>query len=430
MVIHILADIIHFLTFFVVCDMFFCFKRKKFECKWLIVILNSIVVVGLSTFVYIYDNYYIEMLIYILAIILGLLFYYIEKKHILVVTAIWTIFTISMINTMVAVLFDMFTKIFRINADFLSNLAMTFLSLVLIYVVGRIYKKYTSATLKTIGIPNMIGFTILLIIDTFVVTAITVLHTQIDLLQTKTTYFVAIILVIIGIFIQLASVILLFTQRNVYKEKEEITDKHLNEQTLHYEYLENRERETKKFRHDLRSHMELISHLAKSREYDKIDEYIEQMHERIDTFGNVITVHNSIVDAIINQYYTRAEQSGITMEVKGRFPLDCNIDTYDLCTIFSNVLSNALEAARETEEKYIFVECGYTDKSIIIIVKNSFDVQTKNGNAQWRTRKGNTDYHGYGLENIQDSVERYNGVFDIETDDKMFTVKILFRNRK
>lgn len=429
MVIHILADVIHFLTIFVVCDIIFGFNRK-FEHKWIMSILNSVIAVGMSVFVYMYDNYFIETLIYILTIVSLLYIYYNEAIYTFVVTTIWTIFALSMIDTMVFVLFDMLMRILGVNADFISNLAVAFVSITLIYVVGRIYRKYSSSALKKVGIPNLIGFTILLIIDTFVVTAITVMNTEVDLLQAKNMYFVAIVLVILGIFIQLASVILLFTQRNVYKEKEELTDKYLNEQKHHYEYLENREIETKKFRHDLRSHMELISNLAKNHEYDKIDEYIEQMHERIDTFGNVITVQNSIVDAIINQYYARAEQSGVTMEVKGRFPVDCNIDTYDLCTIFSNVLSNALEAAQETEEKYISVECGYTDKSIIIIVKNSFDTQTKSGNAQWKTRKGNTDYHGYGLENIKDSVERYNGVFDIETDDNMFNVKILFSNRK
>ena len=430
MVFYILGDVIHFLTIFVVFDMFFGFKRKKIEHKWIMSILGSFVVVGMSVFIYMYNNHFVETLIYMLTIILLLCFFYKEAIYNIVVTTIWAIFAMSMINTMTAVFFDMCMKILGVNADFLSYLAMTFLSMVLIYIVGRIYRKYTSATLKKVGIPHMVGFTILLIIDTFVVTAIIVMNTEINWLQIKTTYFAAIILVIIGIFIQLASVILLFTQRNVYKEKEELTDKYLNEQKNHYEYLENREIETKKFRHDLRSHMELISNLAKNHEYDKIDEYIEQMHERIDTFGNLITVQNSIVDAIVNQYYARAEQSGVTMEVKGRFPMDCNIDTYDLCTIFSNVLSNALEAALETEEKYISVECGYTEKSIIIIVKNSFDAQTKSGNTQWRTRKGNTDYHGYGLENIKDSVERYNGVFDIETDGNMFNLKILFSNRK
>lgn len=430
MVINILADVIHFLTIFVVCDMFFGFRRKKYEHKWIMLLLNNILVAGMSAFVYMYNNYFMITLLYMLTIMLLLFRYYEEAKHTIFVTAIWTMFALSMLDTMVSVLFDMFMKILGVNTDFLSYLPMTIISMAFIYVVGRIYRKCASATLKKVGLKNLVGFSILLAIDTVVVTIITVMNTELEVLKYKNIYLLAIILVIIGIFIQLASVILLFTQRNVYKEKEELTDKYLNEQKHHYEYLENREIETKKFRHDLRSHMELISNLAKNHEYDKIDEYIEQMHERIDTFGNVITVQNSIVDAIINQYYARAEQSGVIMEVKGRFPVDCNIDTYDLCTIFSNVLSNALEAAKETEEKYISVECGYTDKSIIIIVKNSFDNQTKNGNTQWRTRKGNTDYHGYGLENIKDSVERYNGVFDIETDDNMFNVKILFSNRK
>lgn len=412
------------------CDSFFGFEKRKYEHKKILLSVIGIVMGVISAYINLYDNDTFEMGLYVVSLLILICVLYKERFWVLAIVSIWMIFVLAMIDIMISVLFDVTMKLFDINGGMISNLVISLTSLILVYCVGKIYKRNTSVGIVSMGLSNIFWYSILMIADAFVVTGITFVRIDMYVTKYRSMYLLAVVFVIIGIFIQLASVILLFTQRNVYKEKEELTDKYLNEQTLHYEYLENRERETKKFRHDLRSHMELISHLAKSREYDKIDEYIEQMHERIDTFGNVITVHNSIVDAIINQYYTRAEQSGITMEVKGRFPLDCNIDTYDLCTIFSNVLSNALEAARETEEKYIFVECGYTDKSIIIIVKNSFDVQTKNGNAQWRTRKGNTDYHGYGLENIQDSVERYNGVFDIETDDKMFTVKILFRNRK
>ncbi len=426
----VLVDVIHFLTIVIACEMFFAFDKRVFKCKWLMLALDGIVVPVLSVFIYTYNNDFIETVVYFLIVILLLYIAYRETLHTIVITAIWIIFALSMIEMMAVALFNILMKIIGIDAFSLSDLAMVIITMGLIYIVGNAYRKSASTMMRKIGLTNLVGVTILLVVDSFVVTAITVLHTELEVLKYKNIYLLAIVFVIIGIFIQLASVILLFTQRNVYKEKEELTDKYLNEQKNHYEYLENREIETKKFRHDLRSHMELISNLAKNHEYDKIDEYIEQMHERIDTFGNLITVQNSIVDAIINQYYARAEQSGVTMEVKGRFPMDCNINTYDLCTIFSNVLSNALEAALETEEKYISVECGYTDKSIIIIVKNSFDSQTKSGNAQWRTRKGNTDYHGYGLENIKDSVERYNGVFDIETDDNMFNVKILFSNRK
>ena len=257
--------------------------------------------------------------------------------------------------------------------------------------------------------------------------SISIIITESNILRNNNIYLLAVVFVIIGIFIQLASVILLFTQRNVYKEKEELADKYLNEQRNHYEYLENRETETKKFRHDLRSHMEMILNFAKSGEYSKIDKYLEQMQMKIDTFGNVVTVQNGIVDAIINQYYVKAGQNGVTMEVSGRFPVDCSIEAYDLCTIFSYVLSNALEAACETEEKYISVECGFTDRNIIIVVKNSYNTELHTGGLT-RSRKANKDYHGYGLENIKDSVEKYSGFFDIDTDGNIFILKILFNN--
>ena len=352
---------------------------------------------------------------------------YKEKIYSIVIITIWMLFALAMIDKMAFILFDIIMELFHTNADIVSNLVVSIFTLVLIYVVGRIYKKNISSTLNNIGVANLIVFTILLAVDTFVVAA---MMTNVDLYtdNRRKLYFILIVFVIIGIFIQLAAVILLFTQRNVYKEKKELTDRYLNEQKNHYEYLENREKETRKFRHDLKSHMELISNLAKERQYERMNAYLEQMDIKIDGFGKMVTVQNGIVDAIINQYYAKAGQCGVSMEVKGRFPVDCTIDAFDLCTIFSNVLSNALEAAVETEEKYISVECAYTDVAIMIIVRNSYKPDATNGGGQWRTRKSDLDYHGYGLENIKDSVKKYKGDLDIETKDNIFNLRILFQN--
>ena len=172
--------------------------------------------------------------------------------------------------------------------------------------------------------------------------------------------------------------------------------------------------------------MDLIANLARNREYDKIEDYLEQINLKVDTFGNIVTVHNAIVDAIINQYYMKAMQSGVKLTVEGRFPVDCAIDTYDLCTIFSNILSNAYEAAVETEDKLVSLVCGYTERSIIIVVKNSCNSGGATGGTIWKTKKNNADYHGYGLENISDSVKKYDGIFDIEIIDNVCILKIAF----
>jgi len=354
---------------------------------------------------------------------------YNEKIYHTIVVIMGIVFASSMIDEMSVILVDILMQLFNLKDIGIDDLISSCVSIALIYVVGRIYRKNTSSNLQTIGVANLIGFTVLLAVDTFVVVAIiTQPNFDLYLEDKKVLYLISIVLVIIGIFVQLASVILLFTQRNVYKEKKALTDKYLDEQKNHYEYLENREKETKKFRHDLGNHMEMISNLAKTRQYDRIDAYLEQMHIKINDFGNLVTVHNGIVDAIINQYYAKAQECGVNMEVRGRFPVDCAIDAFDLCTIFSNVLSNALEATQKTEEKRITVECAYTDMSIMIIVTNSYKPEASNGSAPWRTRKSNSDYHGYGLENIKDSVKKYKGDLDIETEDNIFILRILFKN--
>lgn len=425
--VYLLTDYIHFAKLIVLCNMFFVLPKRKVKHNGLLYLFVALVIAATSVFIFFYDNDFIEILLYTLVIFGMACTLYREKLFNVVVATTGMVFAASMIDEMTTILVDVLMELFKINGAAISNLVASILSLVLIYVVGIIYRKNGAPLLKNIGATNIIGFIILLAIDVMVVTIISIMNTELEVLRYKNLYLLALVFVIIGIFIQLASVILLFTQRNVYKEKEELTYKYLNEQKDHYEYLENREKETRKFRHDLRSHMEMISGLAKEQQYDRMNAYLAQMDIRIEDFGNVVTVQNGIVDAIINQYYARAQECGVTMEVKGRFPVDCTIDDFDLCTIFSNVLSNALEAARDTADKYISVECVYTEMVIMIIVSNSYRPDTIKA-GQLRTRKLDLDYHGYGLENIKDSVKKYKGDLDIETKENMFILRILFQN--
>ena len=426
--IYVLADVIHFIKFLVVCNLFFALRKREFSNNRIMLFIAGFVMAFVSAIIYIYNNHIVEMLIYVTVMVLLMYMLFREKIRSIVIVVIWMISALSMVDIMVSVLFDISMDLLKLNGESISNLVVSLISLTIVYVVGRVYRKNTSSSMQNIGVINLIGFTILLAVDTVVVTVIAVMNVELNLEKNRNIYLLSIVFAIIGIFIQLAAVILLFTQRNVYKEKDALTDKYLNEQKSHYEYLENREKETKKFRHDLRSHMEVISNLANNHEYERMNSYLEKMHMKIDTFGNIVTVQNGIVDAIINQYYTKAQHSDVKMEVKGRFPTDCTIDAYDLCTMFSNILSNAYEAAIDTEEKYISLECRYNDKNIIILIKNSFNGEVRNGSSQWKTRKEDTDYHGYGLENIKDSVKKYNGVFDIDTKEGMFILTILFNN--
>lgn len=424
----VLADVIHGVTVLMACTMFFSFSRRQNHRRGLL-FCAGFVLCTVSVMIYFFNDDIWETFVYILAMLLIVFVLYAEKIHNIVIVTVWVIFAISVINIMTTIFVDIVALLICPISKSMVNLVVSLISFSFIYVLGRIYKKSTSEALKSIGAGNLVGFTILLMADFFVASAI-VIGVEMYEENIRNIYLLAVAFIIIGIFIQLAAVIILLAQRNVHKEKEQILNAYLNEQKNHYEYLENREKETKKFRHDLRNHMDMITNLAQNQEYDRIGNYLEQMNMKIDTFGTVVTVHNGIVDAIISQYYVKAKQNGVDIKVEGKFPVDCTIDAYDLCTIFSNILSNAYEAAMESEDKFISLVCGYTERNIIIVIKNSCNGEPPAGGIMWKTRKTNADYHGYGLENVKDSVKKYNGIFDIEINGKMCTLKILFNHKE
>ena len=303
---YVLTDIVHYFNILLVCGIFFSFQRRYFGhkrvCNQLAFLLSMVVVSVMSAVVYMYDNDLVEVITYFFVMVILVGIFYREKINSLVVVTLWILFALSMFDVLLYILCDIIFRLIFGCDLYVSNLIASILSLLIIIVIGKVYKKNNETNLQTIGFTNLFAFTVLLVVDIFVVSVIAKQpFVESNISDKRNLYLLAVVFVIIGILIQLVAVISLFTQRNVHKEKEQILRAYLEEQKNHYEYLENREKETKKFRHDLRSHMELISNLVRSHEYEKIDNYIEQMHLEIDKFGNVVTVHNGIVDAIINQ---------------------------------------------------------------------------------------------------------------------------------
>ncbi len=236
---------------------------------------------------------------------------------------------------------------------------------------------------------------------------------------------IILIVALVCLVVQIIIIIRFMKQRNGYKEKEALIEKYLKEQNEHYEYLVKRECETRRFREDMSKHVRKLSELLAKKQYEEFDKYLDTVDMELHSFGNMVTVNNGIVDAILNRYYAQAKDCGVTMTVKGRMPDECYIDAYDLCCVFTNVISNALEAALDSAEKVMTIDCRYTPKNIIIVARNSYKGKRSVENGKIKTRKSDMNYHGLGMENIRDSVAKYNGTVDIEVRGHEFIMTVL-----
>ncbi len=419
----VLGDILHISKIILICSLFFEFDRRNGKYQKIRILVVTLMMFCVSVYIYKSNNVKLNAIVYLLSVIIIIINLYKEKISKIILFSVWIIFIVSILDVMSEMLIYSLGSILKLELENIEILLMSILSLFFVLFLGVFFKNKSNVSIKDINIKNLIMFTLLAIADAIIVVLMG------RFIEMRYSDNVALIfmfcMVVFGMFFQLAIVIMLFVQKNMYMEEKQLTQKYLNEQKNHYEYLEIREKETKKFRHDMKSHMQTLSSLIRDKNFAEADLYFNQINEKVERLGNLITVHNGIVDAIINQYYSMAQQKNIDMQVSGRFPVNCGIDAYDLCTVFSNILSNAIESAEKAEEKKIFLSCRYTDNKIIVVAKNTFKDISRLTDGRFKTSKQDLNYHGFGLENVSDCVKKNNGMLNIEIDDNQFIITVM-----
>ncbi len=314
-----------------------------------------------------------------------------------------------------------------ISDDWASVVAQLVLLLIMIALYRHIQEKYP-AELKNIPLKYLAIFMVVLAADCISLTYwgeyILENPQNNDMRLCLATY----VLMGIGVFVQLGLLIALYFSRNAYRTQQAMAKRYLEEQVAHYKYLSEREQNTRRFRHDFKSHMAMAKQLYLDGKQEEFETYFREMTERIATFGNRVTVNNDIADAIINRYYDEAEQNGIMMEVEGHFPGVCYISAYDLCTVLSNLLGNAIDAEKEAGGKTIYCGVRYDETQIFIVVKNDYVNTIKQTDNRFLSTKGGLQHQGFGIVNVNEVVSRNKGHVVYDTKNSRFVVRLSLCN--
>lgn len=244
--------------------------------------------------------------------------------------------------------------------------------------------------------------------------------------------FIIFFLLITSVFYQII-ILLKLAVSNKKLEKKDATNQHYIElQEKQYTYLKETEQETKRFRHDMRQHIFSISQLCKEGNMAETKKYITKTWGELEHLSGGACINNSIADAILNQYSSLCEKAGIRFHVKGYLPTDCKIESYDICTLFSNILQNAYEAALQCESKIINLAIRYDEKNIYIKQSNTYNGMILEKNGKIMTNKDDKLVHGFGLENIDKCTRKYGGSFGLEKIDKeerLVNIQIILQNK-
>ena len=88
----------------------------------------------------------------------------------------------------------------------------------------------------------------------------------------------------------------------------------------HSEEVENMYRETRGWRHDLKTHIQTMkAHLALG-EYQRLEEYLNELDCDLESVDNIVKTGNLAIDALLNSKLSLARAKGIQVEAKATVP--------------------------------------------------------------------------------------------------------------
>ena len=209
-----------------------------------------------------------------------------------------------------------------------------------------------------------------------------------------------------------------------YQILNHMKQKQLELQKEHYERLKEISLETRKFQHDTKNHLLVMAELLQEKKYQEASEYIEEYTNQITDVKPAIQCGNYIADAILNEACSRCKSFDIELKVSGIIHASVQLNNTDMVTILGNAVDNAIEACQKinSEDRWIEVKFGLHQEYLNIIIKNS-----TNGRVTKSTQKKDRTYHGFGLNNIKDCVERNQGNVNIYVRKKEFEINIIVK---
>jgi len=189
-------------------------------------------------------------------------------------------------------------------------------------------------------------------------------------------------------------------------------------------------KEIRSLKHDMQAHLIVLQYYLEEGKYEKAKEYLKEMQSYQEKRKRPqIDVGNNIVNAVIMERWRQSE-ADIQVVCFGEIPKEEATSEYDLCTIFSNLFSNAVEACEKLvqREKEITIEIKRRSDRWNITIENPIEWFVDASLLGQSSDKEDKNIHGFGIANVIRCVEKNEGKIQFFITDDAFIAKVSLPN--
>lgn len=216
--------------------------------------------------------------------------------------------------------------------------------------------------------------------------------------------------------------------RNYYTKVNELIETQFKDKVKYYEKMEEGNKEIRGIRHDMKNHLIGMEGLLKENKLEELQKYISNIKNNVENKVVLVTTGNTIVDAIFNEKHAVANEKQINMDIKVGVDGNIDMEFIDLCIILSNSIDNAIEACERIEnpaQRKISIKCTYTAGYFLYDITNTMkEENVSKVKNKVLTIKKDKKNHGFGLGNIKQSVEKYDGTVTTSCNNFQFKLQV------
>ena len=213
-----------------------------------------------------------------------------------------------------------------------------------------------------------------------------------------------------------------------------------NQTKLEYELMKEKEKyskesmeiikrsneELREFKHDLKNYLLPLQEAMETMPQSETAKAWEKINQKIEDVQTLIQTGNSYVDSMINTKITLARSEKVDVKCTILSKME-GIDDLEFCSVFGNLMDNAIEAERKVIEKkeiIIFVEekMGY----LRLEIQNKIEKSVLNENSSLNTTKKDTSSHGIGHKSIKRTMQKVGGALKYYETGDLFCAEAVF----
>lgn len=328
--------------------------------------------------------------------------------------------------------FSINTKLFT-STDVISQnygtegmLVTLFGKTILLLCILFIRKRFDKKTTEMLAESEWIGF---LFFPVFTIVVISAMLSNFKYVETTRQADVLFIIAfgLAGLNIVVFYLIKNIVEREIQIRENEIFQIQVSDQMNMYRSISESFDSQKRKTHEHKNQILCIWSMLGKKQYSELETYVETLYGRLNEETDIINTNHVIINAILNTKYQEAIEKEIVFVFKVNDLSDLEICDEDVVTILANLLNNAIEACEKcTDKKIIKLKFIKKDDKLIISVKNTYNDTICYENGEIKTTKTlKPEEHGVGIKNVLKIIEKYNGSYVIQDQNKEFFFSII-----